>query len=156
MTALITITQGNGTFNATARISGKVAARASCTMGREQAALSAAVKAFNNCPEKRVKLTQGTREDRGSFTVRLVPGLSEEFSVRPNTDSVFCAELVPEFTEALTWHTEGRPDAETTVLIQDTDHEVGEGFWDGECWRWASTTRVRAVKAWADMPGGVP
>lgn len=59
-------------------------------------------------------------------------------------------------TEVITWITDGSlPDSDTTVLVQDASGDVGEGFHDGECWRWASATRIKKVKAWAEMPGGV-
>lgn len=60
-------------------------------------------------------------------------------------------------TETITWNTEGLPDSDTTVLVQAASGDVGEGFHDGEEWRWASSSRIRGkVKAWADMPGGIP
>lgn len=60
--------------------------------------------------------------------------------------------------ETITWITDGTlPDSETTVLVQSASGDIGEGFHDGECWRWASSTRIprNQVKAWADLPEGV-
>ena len=60
-------------------------------------------------------------------------------------------------SETITWHTEGLPDSDMTVLIHDGKNSVGEGFHDGEVWRWASSTRVHGkIKAWADLPAGIP
>lgn len=152
MKALVTITQGNGTFNAAARVGTDKLQRASCTMSRELAAKRAAGKALG-CDEDRVKLTEWTRVSGGHFRLG-----DNNANVGASTDSVFSAEWHPEtFMEPLTWHTTGNPDADTTVLIQDTDNEITIGFWDGEFWRDRDTEAVIGeVKAWADMPGGVP
>lgn len=58
--------------------------------------------------------------------------------------------------ETLIWFTDGSlPDSDTTVLIATDDHEVHEGFHDGETWRWANAEAVTMkVVAWADMPAG--
>jgi hypothetical protein len=60
--------------------------------------------------------------------------------------------------ETITWIIDGTlPDSETTVLVQAADGTVGEGFHDGELWRWASSSRIpnQKIKAWADLPEGV-
>jgi hypothetical protein len=57
--------------------------------------------------------------------------------------------------ETIQWITDGSlPDSDTSVLLQDAGGEVGEGFHDGECWRWASATRCGKINAWSDMPEG--
>ncbi len=59
--------------------------------------------------------------------------------------------------ETITWITDGSlPDSDITVLICDAlDGEVDTGFHDGECWRWASASRVGGpIKGWADLPEG--
>lgn len=62
-------------------------------------------------------------------------------------------------TETITWHElpqDGMPDAEAALLL-DVGAAVGEGWWDGENWRWAgSGGQVDAeVIAWALLPEGV-
>lgn len=60
--------------------------------------------------------------------------------------------------ETITWITNGTlPDSETTVLVQSASGDIGEGFHDGECWRWANASKVGSakIKAWADLPEGV-
>ncbi len=45
------------------------------------------------------------------------------------------------------------PDDEILVLVATTAGEVGTGFMDGDCWRWADAWRIREdVTHWADMP----
>lgn len=60
--------------------------------------------------------------------------------------------------ELITWITDPKklPDTEETVLIAVHDEACGEGFHDGECWRWASAAKIppRGFKAWATMPEG--
>ena len=58
--------------------------------------------------------------------------------------------------ETITWNTDGSlPDSDTTVLVQSIHEQVGEGFHDGDNWRWASSALVRVkVNAWADLPSG--
>jgi hypothetical protein len=60
--------------------------------------------------------------------------------------------------ELITWITDPKklPDADETVLVAVHDEACGEGFYDGECWRWASASQIPSggVKAWATMPEG--
>lgn len=60
--------------------------------------------------------------------------------------------------ELITWITdpENLPDAEETVLVAVHEDACGEGFFDGEHWRWANSVQIprRGVKAWAAMPEG--
>lgn len=60
--------------------------------------------------------------------------------------------------ETITWITDGSlPDSDTTVLVQDRVEQIGEGFHDGEQWRWASSSLItRKVNAWAHLPSGPP
>ena len=60
--------------------------------------------------------------------------------------------------ETITWTTDGTlPDSDQTVLVQDRQEQVGEGFHDGEHWRWASSALIRSkVNAWAHLPSGPP
>ncbi len=138
MNCLVRVTDSGGTFTATAKIGTGKAHRASATMGREFAARRAAAKAFQ-CDEDMIRLTP------------LTPGGQHAFWAAP------CVDLNGH-KETITWHTEGVPDADSTVLLQSSGGEVGEGFFDGECWRWASGTALvgtQKMKAWAEMPGGV-
>lgn len=73
--------------------------------------------------------------------------------------------------ETITWITDGSlPDSDTTVLVQDhyfcspafrssfiRVEQIGEGFHDGEQWRWASSSLITGkVNAWAHLPSGPP
>lgn len=62
----------------------------------------------------------------------------------------------PTFGELLLWELDGcLPDADTSVLVAVADGEIGEGFHDGEAWRWASGGLVDGYRiAWAEMPEG--
>lgn len=130
--ALVRVSDSGGTYSASAKIGTGKAFKASCTMGREFAARRAAGKAFN-CDEN---------------TIQLKP-------LSPGATHCFWAEPVAESKETITWQREGLPDSDQSVLICDEGGEVGEGFHDGERWRWASSTLVHGnLKAWAAMPGG--
>lgn len=62
----------------------------------------------------------------------------------------------PTFGELLCWELDGSlPDSDTSVLVAAADGEIGEGFHDGEAWRWASGGLVDGGRiAWAAMPEG--
>lgn len=135
--ALVRISDSGGTYTASAKIGTGKAFKASCTMGREFAARRAAAKAFG-CAEDMIRLKPVTE------------GATHCFWAEP------CADLNGN-KETITWQTEGLPDSEESVLICDQGGEVGEGFHDGENWRWASSALVHGkLKAWAAMPGGLP
>lgn len=59
--------------------------------------------------------------------------------------------------ETITWIADGAlPGSPDTVLISAGNLGVGEGFYDGEVWRWASAGRIPGkVTAWSNLPEGV-
>ena len=64
-------------------------------------------------------------------------------------------------SEVIAWYelpADGMPDAETTVLVSPECGEVTLGWWDGEDWRYCENggTVEQTVRAWADVPVGVP
>lgn len=134
-TALVRISDSGGTYRASAKIGTSKAVSATCTMGREFAARRAAAKAFG-CEESQIQLKPITE------------GATHCFYAEPRAAQ-------NGHTETITWHTEGLPDSDQSVLICDQGDEVGEGFHDGENWRWASSALVHGkLKGWAEMPGG--
>lgn len=62
--------------------------------------------------------------------------------------------------ETITWYElpqDGMPDAETSVLVNNSEGDVDTGFFDGAMWRWCESGGYVAgvVLAWADKPVGV-
>lgn len=50
---------------------------------------------------------------------------------------------------------EQMPDADLSVLVAVGGGLVEQGFWDGECWRWAYDQPVEGrIVAWAQLPQG--
>lgn len=61
------------------------------------------------------------------------------------------------FAELISWKLDrSLPDAETSVLVCTWNSEIGEGFYDGENWRWAAGHIIPSIQfaSWADLPSG--